>query len=79
LDANCFSVRRLLAKWQLENHHGEKRMANEQRGGSGNFASGPERASEAGKKGAQRQHSQSGRSKGQQDGGERVGRSKDES
>jgi general stress protein YciG len=41
-------------------------MANEQRGGSGNFANDPERASEAGKKGRQQQ--QSGGSKGQQGG-----------
>ncbi len=33
-------------------------MANEQRGGSGNFANDPQRASEAGKKGGE--HSQSG-------------------
>lgn len=47
-------------------------MANEQRGGSGNFANDPERASEAGKKGGehsrQGQHSQSGGSSGQQGG-----------
>jgi general stress protein YciG len=47
-------------------------MANQQRGGSGNFANDPERASEEGKKGAQKQHSQSGGSKNQQ-GGQRGG------
>jgi general stress protein YciG len=49
-------------------------MANEQRGGSGNFANNPERASEEGKKGAQKQHSQSGGSKRQQGGGQHGGR-----
>jgi general stress protein YciG len=34
-----------------------QRMANEQRGGSGNFANDPKRASEAGKKGRQQQQS----------------------
>jgi hypothetical protein len=34
----------------------ELNMANEQRGGSGNFANDPERASEAGKKGGERSH-----------------------
>jgi uncharacterized protein len=47
-------------------------MANQQRGGSGNFAHNRERASEAGKKGAQKQHPQSGGSKNQQ-GGQRGG------
>ena len=48
-------------------------MANQQRGSSGNFANDPERASEEGKKGAQKQHSQSGGSKNQQGGGQRGG------
>lgn len=47
-------------------------MANEQRGGSGNFAKDPQRASEAGKKGGEHSHSgqqsQSGGSPGQQGG-----------
>src|SRR5882757_6189796 len=49
-------------------------MANEQRGGSGNFANDPERASEAGKKGGERshggssQHQQGGPSSGQRGG-----------
>jgi general stress protein YciG len=34
----------------------ELNMANEQRGGSGNFANDPERATEAGKKGGERSH-----------------------
>lgn len=60
-------------------------MANEQRGGSGNFANDPERASEAGRKGGEHSHGgqqqqgagagaggqqkQSGGSGGQQGGG----------
>jgi general stress protein YciG len=40
-------------------------MANEQRGGSGNFANDPERASEAGKKGGEHSH---GGQQGQQGG-----------
>jgi general stress protein YciG len=61
----------------------EMSMANEQRGGSGNFANDPERASEAGKKGGEHSHGgqqqqgvgaggqqkQSGGSGGQQGGG----------
>lgn len=51
----------------------EKNMANEQRGGSGNFANDPQRASEAGKKGGEQSHSgqqqQGGGSGGQQGGG----------
>lgn len=47
-------------------------MANEQRGGSGNFANDPQRASQAGQKGGEHSHggqqSQSGGSKGQQGG-----------
>ena len=47
-------------------------MANEQRGGSGNFANDPQRASDAGKKGGEHSHggqqSQSSGSKGQQGG-----------
>ncbi len=45
-------------------------MANEQRGGSGNFANDPQRASEAGKKGGEHSHqqSQSGGSDSQQGG-----------
>lgn len=47
-------------------------MANEQRGGSGNFANDRERASEAGKKGGERSHGdqqqQGGESHGQQGG-----------
>jgi general stress protein YciG len=45
-------------------------MANEQRGGSGNFANDPQRASEAGKKGGENSHggqqNQTGGSKDQQ-------------
>jgi general stress protein YciG len=46
-------------------------MANEHRGGSGNFANDPERASEAGKKGGESrtQHQQSAGSQHQQQGG----------
>ncbi len=48
-------------------------MADNERGGSGNFANDPQRASEAGKKGGEHSHaaqqSQSGGSKGQQGGG----------
>jgi general stress protein YciG len=51
----------------------EKEMANEQRGGSGNFANDPQRASEADKKGGEHSHggqqSQGGGSQGQQGGG----------
>ncbi len=47
-------------------------MANEQRGGSGNFANDPQRASEAGKKGGEHSHggqqSQTGGSSKQQGG-----------
>jgi general stress protein YciG len=43
----------------------EKQMANEQRGGSGNFANNPQRASEAGKKGGE--HSQGGSQGGGRD------------
>ena len=47
-------------------------MASEQRGGSGNFANDPQRASDAGKKGGEHSHggqqSQSSGSKGQQGG-----------
>jgi general stress protein YciG len=50
----------------------ENRMANEQRGGSGNFANDPQRASEAGKKGGERSHGgqqqQGGSSQDQQSG-----------
>ena len=52
-------------------------MANEsnQRGGSGNFANDPERASEAGRKGGQQSHQGSGQSddNSQQGGSERPG------
>jgi hypothetical protein len=50
-------------------------MANEQRGGSGNFANDPERASEAGTKGGQQSHqrSQTGGSSGQQGDNQRGG------
>lgn len=50
-------------------------MANEQRGGSGNFVNDPQRASEAGKKGGEHSHqqSQSGGSHGQQGGQHRGG------
>jgi hypothetical protein len=52
-------------------------MANEssnQRGGSGNFANDPERASEAGRKGGQQSHQGSGQSdKSQQDGSDGSG------
>lgn len=47
-------------------------MANEssnQRGGSGNFANDPERASEAGRKGGQQSHQGSGQSDKSQQGG----------
>ncbi|WP_398471746.1 general stress protein [Tardiphaga sp.] len=48
-------------------------MADNERGGSGNFANDPQRASEAGKKGGEHSHggqqSQSGGNKGQQGGG----------
>jgi general stress protein YciG len=47
-------------------------MANEssnQRGGSGNFADDPERASEAGRKGGQQSHQGSGQSEKSQQGG----------
>jgi uncharacterized protein len=47
-------------------------MANEssnQRGGSGNFANNPERASEAGRKGGQQSHRGSGQSDKSQQGG----------
>jgi hypothetical protein len=50
-------------------------MANEsnnQRGGSGNFANDPEKASEAGRKGGQQSHQQSG-DKSQQGGSESSG------
>jgi general stress protein YciG len=50
---------------------GETYMANEQRGGSGNFANDPGRASEAGKKGGQQ--SQSGGSPVQQCDNEKRG------
>ena len=44
-------------------------MANEQRGGSGNFSEDRERASEAGKKGAEQRQSQSGASQGEHERG----------
>lgn len=51
----------------------EWKMANEQRGGSGNFENDPQRASEAGKKGGEHsrgsQQQQGGGSQGQQGGG----------
>jgi uncharacterized protein len=52
-------------------------MANEQRGGQGNFANDPERASEAGRKGGEQSHSgqqnQQGGSRSQQSGGDNQG------
>jgi uncharacterized protein len=50
-------------------------MTNNQRGGSSNFASDPQRASEAGKKGGEHTHQQgqSGTSREQQRGSERGG------
>jgi uncharacterized protein len=47
-----------------------QKMANEQRGGSGNFANDPQRASEEGRKGAEQrnQQNQQGGSQGQQGG-----------
>jgi general stress protein YciG len=52
-------------------------MANEQRGGSGNFANDPQRASEAGQKGGQQSHggqqNQSGGQGGQQGSGGQSG------
>jgi len=45
-------------------------MANEQRGGGGNFANDPQRASEAGKKRAEHSHGQQGQ---QSQGGNKPG------
>ena len=53
-------------------------MANEsnnQRGGSGNFADDPERASEAGRKGGEQSHQGSGQSSPSQQGGPGSGSS----
>jgi general stress protein YciG len=46
-------------EWQgrLQKRQGDNEWQNEQRGGSGNFANDPKRASEAGKKGRQQQQS----------------------
>jgi general stress protein YciG len=45
-------------------------MADEQRGGSGNFANDPQRASEAGNKGGEQSHGQQGQ---QTQGGQKPG------
>jgi uncharacterized protein len=65
-----FSLPRLPVTKAFENNK-ERKMANKQRGGSSNFANDPERASEAGKKGSQKQQ---GGSKGQQQGSGQPGR-----
>jgi uncharacterized protein len=61
--------------------NGESKMANEQRGGSGNFANDPERASEAGRKGGEHKHGgqpgQGGQHGPHSQGGQHSGSAKD--
>jgi hypothetical protein len=78
--SSCVLPRKFLTQFRTNFHqrgcylganNGEKKMADNERGGSGNFANDPQRASEAGKKGGEHSHgqqNQGGGSQGQQGG-----------